>query len=39
MRAYLLKDEGTYEKFANVKFFDDLKKKTAIHNTSNVIGG
>lgn len=46
MRAYLVKDEGTFEKLANVKFFDDLKKKTAFqhnnlhnNNTSNVIAG
>lgn len=27
MRAYLIKDEGTFEKLAQAKFFDDLKKK------------
>ena len=46
MRAYLVKDEGTLEKLANVKFVEDLKKKTSFqqnaqqaNNTSNVVAG
>lgn len=39
MRAYLIKDEATMEKLANDKFQEDLKKKQAQINTSNVISG